>query len=149
MIQDLKQKKWYIINDLNNDQYGNGNENESTVKFSTDILKMFLVDYSDAYILVTGDIKVLHANDATRVAFKNCHPFTRAITRLNDKSVETAYHLYVTMNLFNLINYSENVADTTASLKRPDLTRNNNGAVTNITNSSISFDNQWELIKNK
>ena len=26
-------KKWYIINDLNNGQYGKGNENDSTVKF--------------------------------------------------------------------------------------------------------------------
>ena len=73
-------KKWYIVNDLNNGQYGNGsNENESTVRFSTDVVKPFLVDYSDAYILVTGDIKVVGANNDTRVAFKNCHPFTTAL----------------------------------------------------------------------
>ena len=28
-------KKWYIMNDQNNCQYGKGNENDSTIKFST------------------------------------------------------------------------------------------------------------------
>ena len=41
-------KKWYSINDQNNGQYGNGNENDSTVKFSTDVVKRILVDYFDA-----------------------------------------------------------------------------------------------------
>ena len=44
---------------------GNENENDSTVKFSTEVVKPFLVDYSDAYILVTGDIKVVGGNDNT------------------------------------------------------------------------------------
>ena len=68
-------KKWYIINYLNNGQYGKGDENDSTVKFETDVVKPFVVDYSDAYILVTGDIKVVGVDNNTRVAFKNCHPF--------------------------------------------------------------------------
>ena len=53
-------KKWYIINDQNNGQYGRGNENEndSTVKFETEVIKPNLCDYSEAYILVTGDIKI-------------------------------------------------------------------------------------------
>ena len=68
-------KKWYIINYLNNGQYGKGDENDSTVKFETDVVKPSLVDYSDAYILVTGDIKVVSVDNNTRVAFKNCHPF--------------------------------------------------------------------------
>ena len=69
---DLKfqTKKWYIINDESNSQYGKGNENDSTIKFSTDIIKSFLVDYSDGYILVTGDIKVVDRNNNTNVALK-------------------------------------------------------------------------------
>ena len=51
-------RKWYIINDQNNGQYGIGNENDSIIKFETKSIKPFLCDYSDAYILVTGDIKV-------------------------------------------------------------------------------------------
>ena len=49
-------KKWYIINDQNNGQYGEGNQNDSTIKFETKIIKPNLCDYSDAYILVTGNI---------------------------------------------------------------------------------------------
>ena len=51
-------RKWYIINDQKNGKYGEGNENDSTIKFETNVIKPNLCDYSDAYILVTGDIKV-------------------------------------------------------------------------------------------
>ena len=63
-------KKWYIINDQNNSQYGKGNENDSTIKFITETVKSFLVDYSDAYILVTGDIKIVGGNANTNIALK-------------------------------------------------------------------------------
>ena len=45
---DLKfqTKKWYIINDQNNGQYGKGDENDSAIKFNTEVIKPFLVDYS-------------------------------------------------------------------------------------------------------
>ena len=46
-------RKWYIINDHSNREYGEGNENDSTIKFETKVIKPFLCDYSDAYILVT------------------------------------------------------------------------------------------------
>ena len=46
-------KKWYIINDQNNVQYRKGDENDTTVKFNTEVIKPYLNDYSDAYILVT------------------------------------------------------------------------------------------------
>ena len=50
-------RKWYIINKQNNGQYGIGDENDSTIKFETKVIKPNLCDYSDAYILVTGDRK--------------------------------------------------------------------------------------------
>ena len=40
-------------------------------KFGTEIVRPFLCDYSDAYTLVTGNIKVQNGNDATRLAIKN------------------------------------------------------------------------------
>ena len=61
----------------------------SIVRFDTEILRPFLCDYSDAYILVTGNIKVQNGNDTTRVAIKNCHPFTRATFKLNNEHVDT------------------------------------------------------------
>ena len=40
------------------------------------VIKSSLCDYSDAYILVTGDITVAVGDENTNVAFKNCAPFT-------------------------------------------------------------------------
>ena len=52
-------RKCYIINDQNKGKYGRGNKNvnDSTIKFETKVIKPNLCDFSDAYILVTGDIK--------------------------------------------------------------------------------------------
>ena len=86
-------RKWYIISDQNNGQYCRGNENDSTIKFETKVIKPNLCDYSDAYILVTGDIKVANTN----VAFKNCAPFTRCVTHMSDEHVETAENLDIIM----------------------------------------------------
>ena len=86
----LATRKWYIIYDQNNGQYGRGNENDSTIKFESKVIKPNLCDYSDAYILVTGDIKIADIAADTNVAFKNCAPFTRCITHINDEHVETA-----------------------------------------------------------
>ena len=82
-------RKWYIITDQNNGQYGRGNENDSTIKFETKIIKQNFCDYTDAYILVTGDIKVAEVAANTNVEFKNCDPFTRCVTHINDEHVAT------------------------------------------------------------
>ena len=38
-------RKWYMINDQNNGQYGEGNENCSMIKFETKVIKPNLCDY--------------------------------------------------------------------------------------------------------
>ena len=123
---------------------------QSIVKFNTKIVKPFLCDYSDAYILVNGDIKVAAGNDATRVAIKNYHPFARAFFRLNDEQVDTADSLDLIMNLYNMLEYSGNYADTTASLyqyKRPEQ-RNANGVLNDLTaDNSSSFKYQSVLVQ--
>ena len=101
-------RKWYIINIQNNGQYGIGNENDSTIKFETKVIKPNLCDYSDVYILATGDIKVAAVPADTNVAFKSCAPFTRCVTHLNDEHVETAENLDKIMPMYNLIEYSDN-----------------------------------------
>ena len=88
-------RKRYIINDQNNGQYGRGNENDSTIKFETKVIKPNLCDYSDACILVTGA--------DTNVAFKNDAPFKRYVTHVNDEHVETAANLDIIMPMYNLI----------------------------------------------
>ena len=85
----------------------------SIVKFDTEIVRPFLCDYSDVYILVTGNIKVQNGNDVTSVAIKNCHPFTTVSFKLNNEQVDTADNLDLTMNLYNMLEYSDNYADTT------------------------------------
>ena len=49
-------KKWQVINDQNSTEHGQGNKNDSGIKFETKVIKSSLCDYADAYILVTGDI---------------------------------------------------------------------------------------------
>ena len=38
-------RKWDIINEKNNGQYGRGNKNDSTIKFETKVIKSNLCDY--------------------------------------------------------------------------------------------------------
>ena len=121
----------------------------SIAKFDTEIVKLFLCDYSDAYILVTGNIKVQNGNDATRVAIKNCHPFTRASFKLNNEKVDTADNLDLTMSLYNMLECSDNYADTTGSLyqyKRPE-PRGTNGNVVNLASTLSSFKYQSGLVQ--
>ena len=144
-------KKWYVVNDQSNGRYRVDDDVHSAVKFNTGILKPFLCDYSDVYILVTGDIKVQDADNNTRVAIKDYHPFTGAFFKLNDEQVDTADNSDLTMSIYNILEYSDNYADTTGSLyqyKRSEQNRGGNNAVANLTlNKSSSFKYQSGLIQ--
>ena len=96
-------RKWYVINDQNNGQHDKGNENDSTIKFETKVIKPNICDYSDVYILVTEDIKVAGVAANTNVAFKNCAPSIRCVTHINDEHVETAENLDIMMFMYNLV----------------------------------------------
>ena len=96
-------RKWYVINDQNNTHYGEGNEDSTTIKFETKVIKSNLCDYSDAYILVTGNITATGGGANDRVAFKNCAPFTKCITHVNDEHVDNADNLDIIMPMNNLI----------------------------------------------
>ena len=37
-------RKWYVINDQNNGEYGEGDKNDSSVKFETKVIKVNLCD---------------------------------------------------------------------------------------------------------
>ena len=135
-------RKWYVINDQNKGQYGRGNENDSTIKFETKVIKPNLCDYSDAYILVTGDIKVTNIGADTNVVFKNCASFTRCVTHINDEHVETAENLDIIMPMYNLIEYSDNYSDSSRNLyqfKGDKSPMNNDGNPLNVALSNSSF----------
>ena len=142
-------RKSYIANNHNNGNYSQGDDVQSIVKCNTEIVTPFLCDYSDACVLVTGDIKVAAANENTKIAIKNCHPFIRATFKLNDEQVDTADNLDLTMNLYNMLEYRDNHADTTASLyqyKRPE-PRNDNGDLVNLGTTLSSFKFQSGLVQ--
>ena len=111
-----KFRKWYVINDQNNGVYCEGNENNSSMKLETKVIKSSICDYSDAYVLVTGDITVTGGNANTRVMFKNCDPFGRGVTHINDERIDTAENLDIIMTMYNLLEYYDNYADPSASL---------------------------------
>ena len=70
-------KKWYVIDSqTTKGKYKQGD----TIKFETETIKSSLCDYSDAFILVTGNITVA-ANNNTDAAFKNCAPFSTCTTK--------------------------------------------------------------------
>ena len=110
-------RKWYVISDQNNTDYGDGDENDdTTIKFETKVIKSNLCDYSDAYILVTGDITATGRDANTKVAFKSCAPFTKCVTHINDEHVDNADNLDIVTPMYNLIEYSDNYSDTSGSV---------------------------------
>ena len=113
-------KKWYVINDENNTNYGvnkdTGANNPDTIKYDTRVLKPNLCDYAEAYILVDGTIRGTGGDNNTRLALKNCAPFTKCNLEINDEHIDTAENLDIVMPMYNLIEYSDNYQDSSATL---------------------------------
>ena len=74
-----------------------------------------MCDYAEAYILVDGTITAAAANANTRLALKNCAPFKFNL-EINDEHVDTAENLDIVMPMYNLIEYSDNYQDSSATL---------------------------------
>ena len=133
--KNFASKKWYIINDENNTNYGvnkdTGENNPDTIKYDTRVLKPNLCDYAEAYILVDGTIRAAAADANTRLALKNCAPFTKCNLEINDEHVDTAENLDIVKPMYNLIEYSDKYQNSSAALyqyKRdepPDVLANN------------------------
>ena len=73
-----------------------------------------MCDYSDAYILVIGNIQNKPANSV--VAFKTCAPFRTCDVTINDEHVEKAEDLDIVMPMYNLLEYSDNYQNSTGCL---------------------------------
>ena len=58
--QNLQQKKWYVIDSESKSNY----LHHDPTKFLTKSIESRLCDYSNAYILVTGNIAVKRRNSA-------------------------------------------------------------------------------------
>ena len=90
----FKTRNLLEINDESRGTYA-GN----SIKFKTTILRSNLCDYADAYILVKGRTTISGAVDgAARRAderdkgliFKNCAPFNKCISRINNTEIDNA-----------------------------------------------------------
>ena len=96
-------KKWYIIDSESNGNYSHHNP----IRFLTKSIESSLCDYSDAYILVTGNIAVKRRNAAdtadiafgaiTQVAFENCIPFEKCLTEIDGTLVDETNFINITM----------------------------------------------------
>ena len=147
-------KKWYIINDENNTNYGvnkyTGADNPDTIKYDSRVLKPNLCDYAEAYILVDGTIRATNAVNATRLTLKNCAPFTKCNLETNDEHVDTAENLDIVMPMYNLIEYSDNYQDSSTTLyqyKRDEPPEDD--AVTDLTaDNSDSLKYKIKLLAN-
>ena len=90
------------------------------------MLRSNLCDYADAYILVKGTITITGAkdDDAAKqldernngVIFKNCAPFIKCISRINNTDIDNAQDIDIVMPIYNLIEYSDNYSKTSGSL---------------------------------
>ena len=89
-------KKWYIIDSESNGNYSKNDE----IKFLKRSIESSLCDYSDAYILVTGNIIVTN-NTATQVAFKNCATFEKFRTEIYENFVDETDFNNITMSMYN------------------------------------------------
>ena len=93
----FRTKYWVEIND---DSRGKYNIN-SQIKFKNSMLRSRLCDYSDVYILVSGNIIV-----------RNCAPFTNCRSETNNKKIDNAN----VMPMYDLIEYSDNYFEISESL---------------------------------
>ena len=117
-------KKWYIIDSESNGNYSKDGE----IKFLTRSIESSLCDYSDAYILVTGSIRITHGNQNTKVAFKNWAQFKKCRTEINETFPDDANFINITMPMYNLIEYSDDYSDNAGSLwqfKRDEIAEKN------------------------
>ena len=100
--------------------------------------------------MVDGTIRAVNALDDTRLALKNCAPFTKCNLEINDEHVDTTENLDIVMPMYNLIEYSDNYQDSSATLyqyKRDEPQENN--VVANLTAiNSSSFKYKIKLLGN-
>ena len=101
-------RNWVEINDEARGPYSPNKQ----IKFKTSMLRSSLCDYSDAYILVKGNISVNNTaaanNTNKKVIFKNCAPFTSLISKINNTQIDHAEYIDIVMPMYNLIEYSDN-----------------------------------------
>ena len=136
--------KWVEVHD----QSGSADDRykpSKQIRFKTSMLRSDLCDFSDAYIVVKGEITVAGGSNASKknrpLAFKNNAPFIGCISKINNTLIDNSEVLDVAMPMYNLLEYSKNYSKTTVSLwnyckdELTDDTNDNNNLNKNVINS--------------
>ena len=124
-------KKWIEVYDQSQGNYDVNKE----IRIKTSMLRSDLCDFSDAYIIVKGNITVIkktftandfvnpnntdaiatatnNANnnlfDGKKLVFKNNAPFINCISKINDIKIDKEEDLDVIMPMYNLLEYNKN-----------------------------------------
>ena len=108
-------KKWIEVYAQSGINYDTNKE----IRIKTPMLRANLCDFSDAYIVVKGDITVTEPNNAKRnksVVFKNISPFINCISKINGVQIGNAEDLDIVMPMCSLLEYSKNYRKTAGIL---------------------------------
>ena len=105
-LSKFRTRNWVEINDESRGTY-----TSNDFKFKTTILRSNLCDYADAYIKGTITITGVGNDDAAKrldernkgAIFKNCAPFPKCISRINNADIDNAKDIYIVMPMYNLI----------------------------------------------
>ena len=120
-LSKFRTRNWVEINDESRGNYAN-----SDIRFKTTMLRSNLCHYADSYILVKGTKTITGEGDNAGetqaderdegVTFKNCTPFTKCISRINNTEIDNAHDIDIVMPMYNLIEYSDNYTKTSGRL---------------------------------
>ena len=112
-------KKWIEVHDQSEEIYNTSKQ----IRFKTPMLKSDLCDYSDACIVVEGDITVTKPDNNAydkKLAFENNAPFISCTSKINNTPIDNTELIIlmdIAMAMYNLLEYSKKYAKTTGSLQ--------------------------------
>ena len=154
-LSKFRTRNWVEINDNITGAYSPNKQ----IRFKTSMLRSSLCDYSDAYILVKGNITVNNTaaagaaanNTNKKVIFKNCAPFTNCISKINNTQIDNAEYIDIVMPMYNLIEYSDNYSKTSGSLWQyckdiPAVNNNGDIVIFNGANDTDSLNFKSKII---
>ena len=112
-LSKFRTRNWVEINDESRGNYAN-----IDIRFKTAMLRSNLCDYAVSYILLKGTITITGEGDNAEeiqaderdkgVTLKNCAPFIKCISRINNTDIDNAHDIDIVMPMYNLIEYRDN-----------------------------------------
>ena len=117
-------KKWVKVYDQSGSSDNRYKPNKQ-VRFNTSMRRSDLCDYSDAHIVMKGDITLKKTDGIEFIdirnrflAFKNNAPFTNCISKINNVLIDNTEDLNILMSMYNLLKYSKNYREILELLQR-------------------------------